>query len=154
MDGIDNATLTSLRVALLAILALGLLGTGAELLLLGHYEEWQRIPLVLITIGVIVVGWHAAAASAASVRTLQIVTLLFVLSGAVGVGLHFRGNAAFELEMYPSLSGFEFVRRTLTGATPTLAPGTMVMLGLIGLAHTYRHPRLRSSADSHEEGET
>ncbi len=33
MDGIDNATLTSLRVALLAILALGLLG---------HYEERQR----------------------------------------------------------------------------------------------------------------
>ena len=108
----------------------------------------------MIATGTIVIGWHAAAPSAASVRALQLVTLLLVLNGAIGVGLHFRGNVAFELEKYPSLSGFELVRKTMTGATPALAPWTMVMLGLIGLAHTYRHPRLRPSADSREESET
>ena len=48
---------------------------------------------------------------------------LFVLSGGIGVALHYRGNVEFELEMYPSLSGLELVRKTLTGATPVLAPG-------------------------------
>jgi hypothetical protein len=65
---------------------------------------------------------------------------LFVLSGGIGVVLHYQGNVAFELEMYPTLSGMELVSRTLTGATPVLAPGSMTLLGLVGLAATYRHP--------------
>ena len=38
------------------------------------------------------------------------------------------------------------VDERLTGATPALAPGAMVQLGLIGLAYTFRHPALRSAA--------
>jgi hypothetical protein len=33
-------------------------------------------------------------------------------------------------------------REALSGATPALAPGTMVQFGLLGLLYTYRHPRL------------
>ena len=33
-----------------------------------------------------------------------------------------------------------------TGATPVLAPGTMLLLGLVGLAHAYRHPRATPGA--------
>ena len=66
--------------------------------------------------------------------------LAFVASGGLGVALHYRGNEAFELEMYPSRAGFELVRETLTGATPVLAPGSMSLLGLVGLVVTYRHP--------------
>ena len=29
----------------------------------------------------------------------------FVVSGVVGLWLHYQGNAEFELEMYPSLQG-------------------------------------------------
>jgi hypothetical protein len=36
------------------------------------------------------------------------------------------------------------ISKTLTGATPVLAPGSMSLLGLIGLAFTYGHPGLRS----------
>lgn len=32
------------------------------------------------------------------------------------------------------MSGLELVRETLTGATPVLAPGSMILLGLVGLA--------------------
>ena len=67
-------------------------------------------------------------------------TILFVLSGVVGLWLHYHGNVEFELEMYPGLAGFELFRESVTGATPTLAPGTMLELGLLGLLYTYRHP--------------
>jgi hypothetical protein len=43
----------------------------------------------------------------------------------------------FELEMYPGLSGLELFREAMKGATPALAPGTMTILGLLGLAYTY-----------------
>jgi hypothetical protein len=48
----------------------------------------------------------------------------------------------FELETYPSISGLALFKEAMMGATPALAPGTMIELGLIGLAYTYRHPLL------------
>ena len=67
----------------------------------------------------------------------------FVIAGVAGVILHYRGNAEFELEMHPAVRGFDLFRDAMMGATPALAPGTMAQLGLLGLASTYRHPRLR-----------
>ena len=64
--------------------------------------------------------------------------MLFVGSGVLGVGLHYRGNHEFEREMYPTMAGMELVRNTLTGATPVLAPGSMALLGLVGLAAVHR----------------
>jgi hypothetical protein len=116
---------------------------GAELLLIGHFETiQQQIPLVLLGLGVLSAGWHAAAPGRATVRTLQAVMALCVVSGLVGVGLHYQGNEEFELEIDPSIRGAELVQEVLTGATPVLAPGSMALLGLIGLTHSYRHPAL------------
>ena len=70
--------------------------------------------------------------------------ILFVLSGLVGLILHYQGNAEFELEMYPSLNGLELFWEAIRGATPTLAPGTMIQLGLLGWVYTIRHPQLGS----------
>lgn len=133
--------LTRIRALLLWTLAAGAVGTGAELLLLGHVESApQFIPLVLLAAGILTLVWHAAAPSRASVRALQGLMALFLVSAGIGVGLHYDGNVEFELEMYPSMAGVELIEKTLTGATPVLAPGTMALLGLIGLAHTYQHP--------------
>jgi hypothetical protein len=55
---------------------------------------------------------------------------------------HYQGNMEFELETYPSISGLALFKEAMMGATPALAPGTMIELGLIGLAYTYRHPLL------------
>ena len=60
----------------------------------------------------------------------------YLASGLVGLWFHYSGNAEFELEMYPSLSGWSLVREALSGATPALAPGTMIHLGLLGLTYT------------------
>jgi hypothetical protein len=136
-----------IRGYLLATLAIGMVGMTSELLLIGHRETTQQqIPLVLLGLGLATLVWHAAAPRAMSVRALQAVMLLFVLSGVVGVILHYRGNVEFELEMYPAMSGFELVGKTLTGATPVLAPGSMTLLGLIGLTHTYKHRCLAGGA--------
>jgi len=148
---------TRIRTFLLATLALGLVGTGAELLLIGHFESLQqRIPLVLLACALATTGWHAAAPRPSTVRTLQVVMTLCVLSGVVGVGLHFQGNVEFELEMYPSMQGMELVEKTLTGATPVLAPGSIALLGLIGLTHSYRHPCIHGGVEAlhNEEGDT
>ena len=89
-------------------------------------------------------AWTLIAPYRAAIRTLQVLMLFFVASGIIGVILHYKGNEAFELEMSPSRAGLSLISKTLTGATPVLAPGSMSLLGIVGLALTYRHPALRS----------
>jgi hypothetical protein len=126
-----------IRRLLLALLAAGSFGTGVELLLLGHFEELaQIVPLVLLAAGLAAASWHLASAGA-SVAALRWLMLLFVASGGLGVMLHYRGNVEFEHEMYPALEGVELIGKTLTGATPVFAPGTMALLGAIGLLASY-----------------
>jgi hypothetical protein len=116
---------------------LSLLGTGAELLLLEHFEGWQQVlPLALIGLGLAALAWFRESRSVTSTRFFRGLMALFVLSGVVGFALHFDGNMAFELEMYPAMRGTELVWETLKGATPVLAPGTMVATGLLGWAYT------------------
>lgn len=126
---------------LAALFVFGSLGTATELFLLEHTEEpAQWIPLAAIAAALLALAWHAAAPSRASVRAFQLVMLLFAAGGALGVALHFRGNAEFERELHPEATFAELFRGALMGATPALAPGTMVLLGSIGLLFAYRHP--------------
>lgn len=139
----EAPVLAAIRTILVAIFLFGAIGVAAELLLLEHTEDiWQWVPLVLLGASVPAAAWSIAQRNPASLRTFQAVMVLFLFSGVVGVALHYRGNAEFELEMYPSLRGFGLVGEALMGATPALAPGTMLQLGLLGLASTYRHPAL------------
>ena len=75
-------------------------------------------------------------------RVLRVVMGLFVASGLIGVGYHYTGNAEFERELYPSMETITLFREALSGATPTLAPGSMMLLGFMGLIYAHRHPRL------------
>jgi hypothetical protein len=137
------------RGLLLFTLVLGMLGTAAELFLLQHYEDpWQVAPLVLIAAALVVLALHGVSGSRATVRGIQALMALFIVSGVIGAGLHYKANGEFEREMNPALAGFELFRESLSGATPALAPGTMIQLGLIGLAYTYRHPRLDESMET------
>jgi hypothetical protein len=145
---------SAIRRYLLLTLAVGMAGMTTELLLIGHVESVQQlIPVVLLGLGAAVLAWHGAAPRAITVRTLQVTMVLFLLSGLVGVSLHYRGNLEFELEMYPSMRGFEMIQKTLTGATPVLAPGSMALLGLIGLTYSYRHPCLDTDTQSSRDAE-
>jgi hypothetical protein len=136
-------TLSLLRRGLLALLALGCFGALSELILLEHYEEWQqRIPLGLLASTLVVILWHWTDGKRQSLRVLQVVMLLMIIAGTVGVFFHFGGNYEFERELEPDLAGWPFWLEVIRGAAPTLAPGTLVQFGLIGLLYAYRHPLL------------
>lgn len=138
-----QTTLTLVRYALLAILAVGLAGTGVEFFLLKHTEGvWQLVPVVLVAVGLGATVWCLVAPNPVSIRTLQAIMALFLVSGIAGFILHYIGNVSYERESDPSISGAELYRRAFTGSTPSLAPGTMIQLGLVGLLFTFRHPRL------------
>jgi hypothetical protein len=142
---VEPDPLGTIRKILLWSLLAGSAGTLLELLLIGHDEmATQLAPLVLLAGGGLVSVWAFIAPRAVALRTLQLLMVIFVLSGVVGVVLHYQGNEAFELEMSPTRGGMSLISKTLTGATPVLAPGSMSLLGLIGLAFTYGHPGLRS----------
>jgi hypothetical protein len=137
----EPAPLAFIRRFLLWSLMAGIVGTGAELILLGHIESLtQWVPLVILGIALPVLVWHAVSPQKQTVRLVQVLMAAFVLSGFVGVGLHYDGNAEFESELHPTDAGMTFIRHVAAGATPLLAPGSMVLLGLVGIAHTYRHP--------------
>ncbi len=137
----ESDTLVAIRTLLLGTLVVGVVGTTGELILLGHTEmPTQWIPIVALVGLVLVIAWHVRRPSAASVRVIQAFMGLFVATGVLGVGLHLNGNVEFERELHPTEGGFQFALETITGATPVLAPGSMVLLGLVGFAHTYRHP--------------
>ena len=147
----EPVALSRLRAILLWTLLFGAAGMMGELLLIGHAESAaQFVPLVLLAIGVLAGIVLLVAPTRAGLRLLQGLMILFLGSGILGVGLHYQGNTEFELEMHPSISGLELLSKTLTGATPVLAPGSMSLLGVIGLASTYRHPLLRSALESEE----
>ena len=64
----------------------------------------------------------------------------FLAAGLLGIYLHYAGNAEFEIERTPELSGLRLLWKALRGATPALAPGALAQLGLLGFIYTYRHP--------------
>ena len=136
-------TLSLIRFGLLSIFLLGLGGTSAELLLLSHTEKvGQFVPLVALGLGLIIVAWYIVSRSATALKSFRWMMGLFVVVAFTGVILHFLGNVEFELKKYPDLSGLSLFWSAITSRVPALAPGTMVLLGLIGWLFTFRNPRL------------
>jgi hypothetical protein len=131
------------RMALLALFVCGATGTAVELLLLEHTEELvQWVPLAAIATSLALLATHGLARHRVTVRAFQGVMMLFLAAGAAGVVLHYRGNLEFARERDPEIAGGDLFRRVIKGATPVLAPGTMALLGSIGLLYAYRHPAL------------
>jgi hypothetical protein len=149
---VEAGPLGSIRKILLWGLLAGTTGTLLELLLIGHDEmATQFAPLVLLALGNVGAAATLIAPRAAIIRALQVLMVMFVATGIIGIVLHYQGNEAFELEMSPSRAGMSLISKTLTGATPVLAPGSMSLLGLVGLAFAHRHPAIRSQIHSSKE---
>lgn len=132
-----------IRRGMLALLAFGCVGLLGELVILEHYEELnQYAPLILLSLTTLTIIWHWIAGGRPSLRTLQVVSLFLIVSGAVGVYFHLTGNIEATKEFEPDLAGLPFWVDVIRGAAPSLAPGTMVQFGLLGLLYAYRHPAL------------
>lgn len=150
MSDAATTTLTTIRRLLLALLAFGLIGTVSELWLIGHHEDWwQMVPLVMIGTSAVVLAWVAWSWTAGAVRVFRVCMLFLMLSGATGSILHYRANMEFQLEMDPTLGGVALMSKVLHAkAPPTLAPGNMVLLGLLGLVSTVGVSRTLRSGGS------
>lgn len=134
-----------IRRGLLALLALGCAGLIGELVILEHYEEINQLPpLVLLSLTLVAILWHWNDGGRRSLRALQIIALFLILSGLIGVYFHLTGNIEATKEFEPDLAGMPFWIDVIRGAAPSLAPGTMVQFGLLGLLYAYRHPALSS----------
>lgn len=139
--GTEGGTL--LRRLLLVLFVFGAGGLGAELVLLEHtgsIRQW--IPLASLGAGLAACAAVAFRPSPGTVRAFQVVMVVFVLAGLLGVYLHHGSNLEFEREIDPSARGLELFVRVIYGATPLLAPGALVQLGLLGLVYAFRHPAL------------
>ena len=127
---------------------IGIVGLAVELLLLEHWDDpWQWSPFVALGLGLASGGALLRRPTPGRVRAFRAVMALFVVTGAVGVLLHYRGNAEFEVEQDPAVRGLALVWLALRGATPALAPGALAHLGLIGLLATWGHPALAGARD-------
>jgi hypothetical protein len=151
----QGVSVSLLRRVLLALVLLGAVGLALELLLLEHFESWEQwIPLALLALVLVAGSMVAWRQSPATVRFFQAMMLLCVVAGIVGVFLHYRGNAEFELERDPLLRGLALFWESSRGATPALAPGALSQLGLLGLAFAFRHPALRRTSSVPTSGPT
>lgn len=135
-----------LRRGLLVLLLIGAVGLVGELVLLEHYEDQtQLIPFGLLVATMVATGWHWWAYDRRSLRVFQAVMLLLIIAGPVGIYLHVSGNYEMEREFDPSLLGLDLWLEVIRGEAPSLAPGTLVQFGLLGLLYAYRHPLLSST---------
>ena len=141
----EGANTTALRRLLLGLIFITAGAMLVDLLLLEHFETvWQWVPLALLVPLLAIVIMVGTRPSRASIRALQGAMVASIAAGLLGLFLHYRGNVEFELERDPSLRGVALFWETIRGATPALAPGAMVQLGLLGLAFAFRHPALHT----------
>lgn len=125
-----------LRRVLTAVFFFMLLGTAMELYLLEHFEDIQQlIPLLCIgaAMAFAIVIYFARIPSI--VMLFKLTLWLTALSGIYGSYLHMRANYEFEQEMKPGLSGWDLFIESLSGALPSLAPASMIVLALIGYSY-------------------
>lgn len=139
--GSDSRAASFLRRGLLGILLFAFLGTLVELYLLEHYDGWRQwVPLALLALGVVLAGVLLIAPRPLVLGVWRGLMAAFLAAGAVGTWFHYAGNVEFELERTPELGGVALIGAALEGATPALAPGTMLQFGLLGLLLAYRYP--------------
>jgi hypothetical protein len=139
-----------LRRWILVIFVVAVLGVGVELLLIGHAADgWQLIPVVLLGLAVVVLVWLLARQDKSAVRAFRLVSALCVLSGFLGIALHCKAKMEYKREGDPSLSGFTLFWSSLDSAMPpAMAPGSMIQLGLVGIAFAHGHPALTRKEES------
>ncbi len=111
------------------------IGTGMELYLLNHYKDaLQLIPLLCIGASLVMLAVLVLRPTPWIIRGFQLLLGLTALSGLYGAFLHLRANYEFEREMKPTATSWEVLQESLAGALPALAPGSMIVLALIGYA--------------------
>jgi hypothetical protein len=128
-----------IRRVILAVLLLGMIGLLAELLLIAHYADvTQWIPIALLGIGLGVIAADVVFARNWTPLLIQLTMVIVIAAGLLGVYFHYRGSREFQIEMDPQMRGTTLVWHVLRAKSPpTLAPGSMIQIGILGLGYAY-----------------
>ena len=126
----------SLMQVIVAALLFMMFGTALELYLLDHYEDvLQLIPILCIGVSILLVFILFFRRTKLTTGIFKLVMVLTALSGVYGTFLHLRANYEFEQEMKPGAEAWELFTESLSGALPTLAPASMIVLALLGYSY-------------------
>ena len=140
----QTETVRAIRSIILAVILMGLAGTGLELVFVDHFESTaQWVPVVLICLALLVLGAYSLVGAAALLRVFQAVMIMFILSGLAGIALHYQHDVEKAEKDHPGIRGAELIQTAVAGEAPLLAPGAMIELGILGLAYVFRHPALK-----------
>lgn len=125
-----------LKRILLAAFVFMTVGTVLELYLLDHYEGVQQlIPVLCIGTSILILIVLFFRKTNLTLKLFKSVLVLTALSGVYGAFLHLLANYEFEQEMKPTARGWDLFVESLSGALPTLAPFSMIVLALIGYSY-------------------
>lgn len=135
----QDTRLSTITRLIFIVLVLGMAGLLAELALIAHYEDvTQWIPIALLAAGLLVLVGDLVLARGWTQLLIQLTMVLVVAAGVLGVYFHFQGSREFQLEMDPEMRGGALVWHVLRAKSPpTLAPGSMIQLGMLGLGYAY-----------------
>ena len=123
------------KMIVLALLFM-MIGTLLELYLLDHYEDaFQQIPVLCIAFSLINLIILFFKRSKIIIKLFKLVLVLTSFSGIYGVFLHLQSNFEFEQDMKPTATNWELFSESLSGALPTLAPMSMLVLAFIGYSY-------------------
>ena len=123
------------KMIVLALLFM-MIGTLLELYLLDHYEDaFQLIPVLCIAFSLINLIILFLKRSKIIIKLFKLVLVLTSFSGIYGVFLHLQSNFEFEQDMKPTATNWELFSESLSGALPTLAPMSMLVLAFIGYSY-------------------
>jgi hypothetical protein len=125
-----------LRRIVVALVALGLLGITAELLLIEHVETVsQLVPVVVMPVAAALLVPVALGVEPRSAMALRLALAAVVAAGLFGVALHLYESWEFQAEIDPSIGPAQQAWAALRAQSPpSLAPGQIALLGLLGLA--------------------
>ena len=123
------------KMIVLALLFM-MIGTLLELYLLDHYEDaFQLIPVLCIAFSLINLIILFFKRSKIIIKLFKLVLVLTSFSGIYGAFLHLQSNFEFEQDMKPTATNWELFFESLSGALPTLAPMSMLVLAFIGYSY-------------------
>jgi hypothetical protein len=131
-------TLARLRRLVAGLAVLGLLGIAVELWLIEHVESAsQLVPVVVLPIAAALLVPIAMGMEPPNAWVLRGTLVGVVAAGLFGVALHVYESWEFQAEVDPSLGAAARAWAALRAQSPpSLAPGQIALLGLLGLAAT------------------
>ncbi|MGH9023210.1 MAG: hypothetical protein ACRDV9_08940 [Acidimicrobiia bacterium] len=153
MTGREASAAGWLRAGLLALAAIGLAGTAAELAFLRHWDGLvQLIPWAAVAVLGAAMACLAVRPSAARVLAARALGAVAAAAGLYGVYEHIAENyhagpldAVYgpKWESLPTLSRLWAAGTGGVGPAPTLAPAVLAQIALCLFVATLAHPALR-----------